>query len=145
MLTAILATTVAIGTLYIGIKLLNVNYLINKHASQGKCFIISFPKWWTLLGSVKLFDEKDYVSKEHVDYKVMQGMEKGEADLEEWIIVLEMELLKHAYSFVTTYCIVEDGKVVAIKPLDEYYHYLVGYLKGYRIYKQISEEINDED
>lgn len=145
MITAIFATGVAGILIYVIVKYLNILWLFSKHGEEGKDFIIYLPKWYTLLASVKSFDSSDYVSKEHVDYKVKKGMERGEAELEEWIIMLEMELPKHEGNFITNYCIVENGKVVIVKPLDEYFEYMVGYLKGCRIAKQILKEINDED
>lgn len=59
--------------------------------------------------------------------------------------MLEMELPKHEDNFITNYCIVENGKIMIVKPLDEYFEYMVGYLEGCRIAKQILKEVNDED
>lgn len=145
MITSIFATLVALVFIYVGVKFINAQLILTKYGGGGKDFIVYFPKWYTLLASVKTFDSRDYISKEHVEYKVKSGMDRDEAELEEWLVVLEMELPKHEDNFITTYCIIKNGEVVLIKPLEEYYNYLVGYLKGYRIYKQISEEINDED
>lgn len=145
MITAIFATGVAGILIYVIVKYLNILWLFSKYSEEGKDFIIYLPKWHTLLASVKSFDSSDYVSKEHVDYKVKKGMERGEAELEEWIIMLEMELPKHKGNYKTNYCIVENGKVVIVKPLDEYFEYMVGYLEGCRIAKQILKEINYED
>lgn len=145
MVTAIFATGVAGILIYVIVKYLNILWLFSKHGEEGKDFIIYLPKWYTLLASVKSFDSRDYVSKEHVDYKVKKGMERGEAELEEWIIMLEMELPKHSDNYITNYCLVENGKVIVVKPLDEYFEYMVGYLKGHRIFKQIIEDIDDGD
>ena len=145
MITPIFATSIAAILIYVTVKYLNILWLFSKYGEEGKDFIIYLPKWYTLLASVKSFDSRDYVSKEHVDYKVKKGMERGEAELEEWIIMLEMELPKHSDNYITNYCLVEDGKVSVVKPLDEYFEYMVGYLKGHRIFKQIIEDIDDED
>lgn len=74
MITAIFATGVAGILIYVIVKYLNILWLFSKHGEEGKDFIIYLPKWYTLLASVKSFDSRDYVSKEHVDYKVKKGM-----------------------------------------------------------------------